>query len=31
MQILWGQVLFLAAFSLLVFWAAERRMRQKLA
>jgi ABC-2 type transport system permease protein len=31
MSLLWGQVLFLAAFSLLVFWAAERRMRQKLA
>ena len=31
MRILWGQVLFLVAFSLLVFWAAERRMRQKLA
>jgi len=31
MSLLWGQVLFLAAFSLLVFLAAERRMRQKLA
>lgn len=30
-HLLWGQVLFLAAFALLVFWAAERRMRQKLA
>ena len=31
LRVLWGQVLFLVAFSLLVFWAAERRMRQKLA
>lgn len=31
LNILWGQVLFLVAFSALVFWAAERRMRQKLA
>jgi len=31
MSLLWGQVLFLAAFSFLVFLAAERRMRQKLA
>jgi ABC-2 type transport system permease protein len=30
-DLLWGQVLFLAAFSILVFWAAERKMRQKLA
>jgi len=30
-RLLWGQVLFLAAFSILVFWAAERKMRQKLA
>jgi ABC-2 type transport system permease protein len=29
--ILWGQLAFLAVFSILVFWAAERRMRQKLA
>jgi len=31
LKLLGGQVLFLLAFSLLVFWAAERRMRQKLA
>jgi len=31
LDILWGQVVFLAIFSALVFWAAERRMRQKLA
>ena len=31
LNILWGQVMFLAIFSALVFWAAERRMRQKLA
>ena len=31
LEILWGQVLFLLAFSSIVFWAAERRMRQKLA
>lgn len=31
LQILWGQLLFLGAFALLVFWAAERRMRHKLA
>jgi ABC-2 type transport system permease protein len=31
MQLLWGQVLFLVGFSILVFWAAERKMRQKLA
>jgi len=31
LDILWGQVMFLAIFSALVFWAAERRMRQKLA
>jgi ABC-2 type transport system permease protein len=31
MQLLWGQVLFLVAFSLLVFWAAQRKMKQKLA
>lgn len=30
-RLLWGQVAFLMAFSLLVFLAAERRMRQKLA
>jgi ABC-2 type transport system permease protein len=30
-SLLWGQVLFLIAFSLVVFWAAERKMRQKLA
>ena len=30
-ELLWGQVLFLMAFSLVVFWAAERKMRQKLA
>jgi hypothetical protein len=28
---LWGQLLFLAVFSGLVFWMAERKMRQKLA
>jgi len=31
MSLLGGQVLFLVGFSLLVFWAAERKMRQKLA
>jgi ABC-2 type transport system permease protein len=31
MPLLWGQLAFLAVFALLVFWAAERRMRQKLA
>ena len=31
LSILWGQLAFLAVFSILVFWAAERRMRQKLA
>jgi ABC-2 type transport system permease protein len=31
LRLLWGQLLFLAAFSALVFWAAERKMRQKLA
>jgi len=31
LQLLWGQVLFLAVFSALVFWMAERKMRQKLA
>jgi len=31
MDLLWGQVLFLAAFAIIVFWAAERKMRQKLA
>jgi ABC-2 type transport system permease protein len=31
MQLLWGQVLFLVAFSVLVFWAAQRKMKQKLA
>ncbi len=31
MTLLWGQLAFLAVFSILVFWAAERRMRQKLA
>jgi ABC-2 type transport system permease protein len=31
LNLLWGQVLFLVAFSLLVFWAAERKMRQKIA
>lgn len=31
MELLWGQVLFLTGFSFLVFLAAERRMRQKLA
>jgi ABC-2 type transport system permease protein len=31
LSVLWGEVLFLVAFSLLVFWAAERKMRQKLA
>ncbi|MGA2135009.1 MAG: ABC transporter permease [Bryobacteraceae bacterium] len=31
MRLLWGQVVFLTVFALLVFWAAERKMRQKLA
>jgi ABC-2 type transport system permease protein len=31
MRLLWGQLLFLAVFSALVFWMAERKMRQKLA
>jgi len=31
LRLLWGQVLFLAVFSALVFWMAERKMRQKLA
>jgi ABC-2 type transport system permease protein len=31
LTLLWGQVAFLVAFSILVFWAAERKMRQKLA
>jgi len=31
LNILWGQLLFLAAISILVFWAAERRISQKLA
>ena len=31
LQLLWGQLLFLAAFAAVVFWAAERKMRQKLA
>ena len=31
MTILWGQVAFLIAVSLIVFWGAERRMRHKLA
>jgi len=31
LNVLWGEVLFLAAFSGIVFWAAERKMRQKLA
>jgi len=31
LRLLWGQVLFLVGFSLVVFWAAERKMRQKLA
>jgi ABC-2 type transport system permease protein len=31
MQILWGQVAFLVGFSFLVFWAAQRKMKQKLA
>jgi ABC-2 type transport system permease protein len=31
MSLLWGQVLFLVGFSILVFFAAERKMRQKLA
>ena len=30
-QLLWAQLAFLGTFALLVFWAAERRMRQKLA
>jgi len=30
-QILWGQLAFLGTFALVVFWAAERKMRQKLA
>jgi ABC-2 type transport system permease protein len=31
LNILWGEVLFLVAFAIIVFWAAERKMRQKLA
>jgi ABC-2 type transport system permease protein len=31
LDILWGEVLFLVAFAIIVFWAAERKMRQKLA
>src|SRR5580704_8405659 len=31
LRLLWGQLLFLAVFSCLVFWMAERKMRQKLA
>jgi ABC-2 type transport system permease protein len=31
LSILWGQLMFLAAISILVFWAAERRISQKLA
>jgi len=31
LNLLWPQVVFLAVFSILVFWAAERKMRQKLA
>ena len=31
LHVLWGEVLFLAAFSVIVFLLAERRMRQKLA
>ena len=31
LHVLWGEVLFLTAFSFIVFWLAERRMRQKLA
>jgi ABC-2 type transport system permease protein len=31
MRLLWGQLLFLAVFAGLVFWMAERKMRQKLA
>ncbi|HXM42297.1 MAG TPA: ABC transporter permease [Bryobacteraceae bacterium] len=31
LNLLWPQVVFLAVFSILVFWAAERRMRQKIA
>lgn len=31
LNILWGQLMFLAAISILVFWAAERRISQKLA
>ncbi len=31
LHVLWGEVLFLAGFSVIVFLLAERRMRQKLA
>jgi ABC-2 type transport system permease protein len=31
LSLLWGQLAFLAVFAILVFWAAERKMRQKLA
>jgi ABC-2 type transport system permease protein len=31
LTLLWGQLAFLVVFALLVFWAAERKMRQKLA
>jgi ABC-2 type transport system permease protein len=31
LRVLWVEVLFLVGFSAIVFWLAERRMRQKLA
>ena len=31
LSLLWGQLAFLAVFAILVFWAAERKMRQKIA
>jgi len=31
LNVLWVEVLFLVGFSAIVFWLAERRMRQKLA
>jgi ABC-2 type transport system permease protein len=31
LRILWGELLFLVAFAIIIFWAAERKMRQKLA
>jgi ABC-2 type transport system permease protein len=30
-SVLWGETLFLVAFSSLIFWLASRRLQQKLA